>query len=68
MAIDLNFDNVTLAIFTLSGRLLKLKRFKTPHRRILTHRYGLRGSRRGTRGLGGSSGALGGLSRGMARG
>jgi len=38
MAIDLNFDNVTLAIFALSGRLLKLKRFKTPHRRILTHR------------------------------
>jgi putative transposase len=38
MAIDLNFDNVTLAVFTLSGRLVKLKRFKTPHRRILTHR------------------------------
>jgi putative transposase len=38
MAIDLNFDNVTLAIFALSGRLLKLKRFKTPHRRVLTHR------------------------------
>ena len=39
MAIDLNFDNVTLAIFTLNdGRLLRLKRFKTPHRKILTHR------------------------------
>jgi putative transposase len=38
MAIDLNFDNVTLAVFTLSGRLVKLKRFKTPHRKVLTHR------------------------------
>ena len=38
MAIDLNFDNVTLAVFTLSGRLLKLKKFKTPHRKVLTHR------------------------------
>jgi putative transposase len=38
MAIDLNFDNVTLAIFTFDGRLAKLKRFKTPHRKILTHR------------------------------
>jgi putative transposase len=38
MSIDLNFDNVTLAIFTLSGRPPRLKRFKTPHRRILTHR------------------------------
>jgi len=38
MAIDLNFDNVTLAIFTLDGRLVKLKRFKTPHRKILTHK------------------------------
>jgi putative transposase len=25
-------------VFALSGRLLKLKRFKTPHRRVLTHR------------------------------
>jgi len=38
MSIDLNFDNVTLAVFTPSGRLLRLKRFKTPHRRILTQR------------------------------
>jgi predicted NBD/HSP70 family sugar kinase len=38
MAIDLNFDNVAIAVFTLSGRLLKLKRIKTPHRKILTHR------------------------------
>jgi len=38
MAVDLNFDNATLAIFTLDSRLLRLKRFKTPHRKILTHR------------------------------
>jgi putative transposase len=38
MSIDLNFDNVTLAVFTLNGRPVKLKRLKTPHRRILTHR------------------------------
>ena len=38
MAIDLNFDNITLATFTLNGRLLKLKRFETPHRKLLTHR------------------------------
>jgi len=38
MAIDLNFDNITLATFTLNGRLLKLKRFKTPLRKVLTHR------------------------------
>jgi putative transposase len=38
MAIDLNFDNATLAIFSLSGKLIKLKRFETPHREILTHR------------------------------
>jgi putative transposase len=38
MAIDLNFDNITLAIFTLDGRLVKLKRFKTQYRKILTHR------------------------------
>jgi putative transposase len=38
MAIDLNFDNVTIAVFALSGRLVGLKRFKTPHRKILTHR------------------------------
>jgi len=38
MAIDLNFDNVTLAVLTSNGRLVKLKRFKTPHRKILTHR------------------------------
>jgi putative transposase len=37
MTIDLNFDNITLAILTLDGRLVKLKRFKTPHREILTH-------------------------------
>jgi len=38
MSIDLNFDNVTLAIFTLNGRLAKLKRFRTPLRKVLTHR------------------------------
>jgi putative transposase len=38
MAIDLNFDNVTLAVLTLDGKLLGLKRFKTPHRKVLTHR------------------------------
>uniref|UniRef100_A0A7J3XYP8 Transposase n=1 Tax=Thermogladius calderae TaxID=1200300 RepID=A0A7J3XYP8_9CREN len=38
MAIDLNFDNVTVALFALDGRLTGLKRFKTPHRKLLTHR------------------------------
>jgi putative transposase len=38
MTIDLNFDNITLALFTLNGGLIRLKRFKTPHRKILTHR------------------------------
>ena len=38
MAIDLNFDNVTLAVLTLDGGLVRLKRFKTPHRKILTHK------------------------------
>jgi putative transposase len=38
MAIDLNFDNVTIAVLALDGRLVKLKRFKTPHRKILTHK------------------------------
>lgn len=30
MSIDLNFDNVTLAVLTLDGKLIRLKRFKTP--------------------------------------
>ena len=38
VAIDLNFDNVTIALFTLNGRLFRLKRFKTPHGKILTHK------------------------------
>jgi putative transposase len=38
VAVDLNFDNITLAVLTLDGRLVKLKRFKTPHRKVLTHR------------------------------
>ena len=37
MAIDLNFDNLTLAVFTLNGRVARLKRFETPLRKILTH-------------------------------
>jgi len=38
MAVDVNFDNLTLAAFTLGGRVVRLKRFETPLRRILTHR------------------------------
>ncbi|MEM2076674.1 MAG: RNA-guided endonuclease TnpB family protein [Sulfolobales archaeon] len=38
MTIDVNFDNATLAVFALSGELLKLKRYKTPLKRMLTHR------------------------------
>jgi len=38
MAVDLNFDNATLAIFAPSGKLVRLKRFKTPHRKMLAHR------------------------------
>jgi putative transposase len=38
MAIDLNFDNITIALFTLNGRLIRLKKFKTPHRKILTYK------------------------------
>jgi putative transposase len=38
MAIDLNFGNVTLAIYTLDGRRLRLKKLKTPHKKILTHK------------------------------
>ena len=38
MAIDMNFDNLTLAVFALNGRLVRLKRFKTPLRKVLTHR------------------------------
>jgi len=38
MSIDLNFDNITIAVFSFNGKLIKLKRFKTPHRKILTHR------------------------------
>jgi putative transposase len=38
MAIDLNFDNITIAVLTSNGKLLGLKRFKTPHRKVLTHR------------------------------
>ncbi|MEM1813535.1 MAG: RNA-guided endonuclease TnpB family protein, partial [Sulfolobales archaeon] len=38
VTIDVNFDNVTLAVFAPSGKLLKLKRYRTPLRRMLTHR------------------------------
>jgi putative transposase len=38
MVIDMNFNNITLTVLTLDGRLVKLKRFKTPHRKVLTHR------------------------------
>jgi len=46
MAIDLNFDNLTLAVFTLNGRVVRLKRFKTPLRKMLTHRIWIEGVQR----------------------
>ncbi|MEM4004513.1 MAG: hypothetical protein QXM43_02630 [Desulfurococcaceae archaeon] len=38
MAADINFGNVTLAVLTFGEELLKLKLFKAPLRKILTHR------------------------------
>ncbi|MEM4002621.1 MAG: zinc ribbon domain-containing protein [Ignisphaera sp.] len=38
MTVDVNFDNITLAVFTPSGRIIRLKRLETPLRKILTHR------------------------------
>jgi len=38
MAIDLNFGNVTLAIYTPDGRRVRLKKLNTPHKKILTHK------------------------------
>ncbi|WP_158543159.1 IS200/IS605 family accessory protein TnpB-related protein [Acidilobus sp. 7A] len=38
MSVDLNFDNITLAVFTLNGKLIRLKRLRTPLRKALTHR------------------------------
>ena len=38
MAIDLNFGNVTLAIYTLDGRRVRLKKLNTPHKKILTRK------------------------------
>ncbi|MEM3993084.1 MAG: RNA-guided endonuclease TnpB family protein [Desulfurococcaceae archaeon] len=38
VTVDVNFNNVTLAVFAPSGGLLKLKRYRTPLRKILTHR------------------------------
>jgi putative transposase len=46
MTIDLNFDNVTIAILTLGGRLVRLRRFKTPHRKVFTHRISIKGIQR----------------------
>ncbi|MEM1813573.1 MAG: IS200/IS605 family accessory protein TnpB-related protein, partial [Sulfolobales archaeon] len=38
MAIDVNFNNITLAVFTHSGEMIRLKRLETPLRKVLTHR------------------------------
>jgi putative transposase len=38
MTIDLNFDNITLSVFNIDGKLIRLKRFKTSHKKILTHK------------------------------
>jgi putative transposase len=38
MVIDLNFGNVTLAIYTLDGRRVRLKKLNTPYKKILTHK------------------------------
>jgi len=38
MSVDLNFDNITLAVFTLNGKLIRLKRLRTSLRKALTHR------------------------------
>ncbi|MEM4855435.1 MAG: zinc ribbon domain-containing protein [Sulfolobales archaeon] len=38
MAIDVNFNNITLAVFTYSGRMIRLKRLETPLGKVLTHR------------------------------
>ncbi len=35
MAMDINFDNITLVMFSKSGKVLKIKRFKTPLRRLI---------------------------------
>jgi len=37
-SVDLNFDNITLAVFTLNGKLIRLRRLRTPLRKALTHR------------------------------
>ena len=37
-SVDLNFDNITLAVFTLNGKLIRLRRLRTPLRKVLTHR------------------------------
>ena len=38
MTIDLNFNNLTLAVFTFKGRLVRLESFRAPLRKVLTHR------------------------------
>jgi putative transposase len=38
MTIDLNFDNITLSVFNIDGKLIRLKRFKTSHKKILNHK------------------------------
>jgi putative transposase len=38
MTTDLNFDNLTLAVFALNGRVIRLKRLSTSPRKILSHR------------------------------
>ncbi|MEM2499604.1 MAG: hypothetical protein QW168_02035 [Sulfolobales archaeon] len=40
MTVDVNLDNVTLAVFAPSGSMIRLKRFETPltSGKILTHR------------------------------
>lgn len=36
--IDINFDNVMLAVFSRTGRLLRIKRFETLFSEVLTHK------------------------------
>ncbi|MEM1622575.1 MAG: hypothetical protein QW543_00330 [Sulfolobales archaeon] len=38
VVIDVNFDNITLAVFTPSGMIARLKRLEVPLRRIPTRR------------------------------
>jgi len=38
IAVDLNFDNLTLAVFMFNSKLIRLKRYRTPLRKMLTHK------------------------------